>query len=266
MEEENTNPTDPNVCSPDTDGMNQDSSDDSLDNEAIVDFRNRMIEQYKGYVYYIDLINQAPKRKVNLSMRLTQMFGRYDKKQAIVFLAIAFVLAVIQGAVVYWGFYPWGAFTLGVLLTVLTSAFVFVTLIHVYSALKDLKLLKNGYCSIGYQIALFEVLKKTPDNSYPEKIMVVYKDSVDMIRTLEIQTKQNCQYFVPPVLMLFVDRNNPYEVAFSDTMPYDIEYNDKLQMFVQDWKGSLYTLVPVGMLVLYAISISLCCAAYTMMH
>lgn len=266
MEEENSNPTDPNVCSPNADGMNQDSSDGSPDNEAIVDFKNRMFEQYKGCVYYIDLINQAPKRKINLSMRLTQMFGRYDKKQAIVFLAIAFVLVVIQGAVVYCGFYPRGVFTLGVLLTVLASAFAFVTLTHVYSALKDLKLLKKGYCSIGYQIALFDDLEKTPDNSYPEKITVVYKDFDSMIRSMEIPTEQKQHYFAPPVLMLFVDRDNPYNVAFSDIMPYDIEYNNKTHTFIQDWKLSLYTLIPVAMAALYAINLYLSSVAYTMIN
>ena len=57
--------------------------------------------------------------------------------------------------------------------------------------------------------------------------------------------------------MVFVDVNDPYNITFFDSIPYDLQFDKEKQMFTQEWKSELYALVPVAMIILYAISLYL---------
>lgn len=263
MEEENAKPTDFNSC-PDPDSNQDNSTKDSDNNEAIMDVRNRLYEMYKLHVFYMDLINQTPKRKVNCAMYLTQLFGRYSNKQIIIFLSAALALVVIQILCMVLGASSRLILLLSALTAAVTLVFTCITLNGVWSAVKEIRLLKKGYCCIGYPI-ISEDLEKDLDNSNPKKITIAYKDSFNMIRALEISVKKNGK-FIPSVFLIFMDFDNPYEVALFDFMPLEISYERNQQTFTQKWKGTLYTLVPAAMAILYAISFYLGYIAYTTLH
>ena len=262
MEEEFDKPTDPNESAPETDDSNLESSDeiqedDSQEEKAFIEFRNNLLEEYKLRVFYMDLFNESSNRRINWAMKLAQMFGRYSNKETIVFLGAALIFVTVQFAGVYFELSAALVFTMCLFMTMLTLVFFNVAVNNFLSALHDLRLLKRGYCSVGYQLVRPEVAETTPDNVYPSSIMVAYRDFAGMIRTKDVPTQRDSQLFLPPVLMVFVDVNDPYNIAFFDSIPHELQFDKKKQMFTQEWKSALYALIPVAMMILYAISLYL---------
>lgn len=271
MEEEHDNPTDSNESVPETDAANEELSndfpdDDSQEEKAFIEFRNSLQEEYKLRAFYMDLINEQSKRRINWAMLLTQFFGRYSKVEAICFLGIAAVLLTIQFLTYFFGWSSALVLITGVLMTALMFWFAFVAVNYFLSALYDIRLLKRGYCSLGYQHVRPEVAESTPDNSYPSSIMVAYKDKFGMIHTKDIPTKQQRMFFMPPVLMVFADVANSDKITFLEAVPREIQYDKSRQMFTQEWKCALYALVPIAMIILYSISFRLSCIANMSLH
>lgn len=257
MEEKFDKPADPNESSMETDDSDLESSFDIQEEKAFIEFKNNLQEEYKLRVFYMDLFNESSNRRINLAMLLTQLFGRYSNKETIFFLSAALVLISIQSVIVYFELPSALVLMMCLFMTVLMFVFSYAAINYFLSALHDIKLLKRGYCSVGYQLVRPEVAETMPDNSYPPSIMVAYIDFAGMIRTKDISTKQHRLFFIPPVLMTFIDVADPYNLAFFDAIPHELQYDKKNQIFIQEWKSALYALVPVAMVIMYAISLYL---------
>ena len=262
MEEEFDKPTDSNESVPETDAADQELSNDSsevdaMEEKAFIEFKNNLLEEYKVRAFYMDLINETSRRRVSWAMLLTQLFGRYNKVETICFLSIAVAVVTIQSVGVYFGAPSDFVYVLSLLMTGLTFLFAHTAANYFLSALSDLRLIKRGYCSLGYQHVRSEVAEKTPDDCCPPSIMVAYKDFAGMIHTKDIPTKQQRLFFMPPVVMVFVDNADSDKITVLEDVPYEIQYDKTRKMFTQEWKCALYALVPLAMIILFAISLYL---------
>ena len=262
MEEEFDKPTDSDESVSETDAADLESSndsreEDSMEEKAFIEFKNNLLEEYKVRAFYMDLINETSRRRVNWAMLLTQLFGRYNQVETFSFLSVAISVVTIQSAGVYFGTPSAFVYVLTLLMTGLTFLFAKTAVNYFLSALSDLRLIKRGYCSLGYQHVRSEVAETTPDDCCPSSIMVAYKDFAGMIHTKDIPTKQQRLFFMPPVLMVFVDIADSDKIAVLEAVPHEIQYDKSRQMFTQEWKCALYALVPLTMIILYAISLYL---------
>lgn len=261
MEEENKELIDNNASA---DMPEQESSEDDVNDDSMETLKVRLEEIYRTRLYFIDIINQTNNRHVNLALIITQFFSRYSVTQIIAFLLIASGIVVLQGTGAFTGTFANSNLFLGALMTVVMIAFVVITLKNIISALIDIRRLKRGFGCLGYQIVYNnnDNEKTSSDPSSPP--LIAYKDNVNMIRTLAFPKEPYKRYFMLPVLILFLDCNNPYKVTFFDDLPRDISYENKTQSFTQEWTGALYALVPIAMTVLFIISLYLSRAAITL--
>ena len=262
MEEEFDKPTDSDERVPETDAADQESSndsreEDSMEEKAFIEFKNNLLEEYKVRSFYMDLINETSSRRVNWAMLLTQLFGRCKKVETICFLGIAAAVVTIQSVGVFFGAPSAFVYVLSLLMTGLTFLFANTAVNYFLSALSDLRLIKRGYCSLGYQHVRPEVAETTPEDCCPSSIMVAYKDISGMIHTKDIPTKQQRLFFMPPVVMVFVDNADSDKITVLEDVPYEIQYDKSRKMFTQEWKCAIYALVPLAMIILYAISLYL---------
>ncbi|MBR5709301.1 MAG: hypothetical protein IKX40_00925 [Thermoguttaceae bacterium] len=262
MEEEFDKPTDSDERAPETDAADQELSSDSreedaLEEKAFIEFKNNLLEEYKVRSFYMDLINETSRRRVNLAMLLAQLFGRYNKIETISFLGIAIAVITIQSVGVYFGAPSDFVYVLTLLMTGLTFLFAHKAVNRFLSALSDLRLIKRGYCSLGYQHVRPEVAETTPEDCCPSSIMVAYKDISGMIHTKDIPTKQQRLFFMPPVVMVFADNADSDKIVVLEAVPHEIQYDKSRKMFTQEWRCAIYALVPLTMIILYAISLYL---------
>ena len=271
MEEENA---ELNNLKRNVDNLAQIQSNDNPDDNTIKTFTELINKNYQSRCYFIDLINQANKRRVNLALILTQFFSRYSYEQKGSFLIFAFGIVLIQIVNAYLSSFSQKTLFFGVLMTVTMIAFFVVTIQKIISALIDIRRLKRGFCAMGYQI-VYDNNDDDNDNGndnddsqnesqHPS--LIAYKDSADMIRTLEFPKKNKERFFIPAVLAIFLDDSNPYKVTILDSLPMDISYDNKTETFIQSWRGLKTAIFPAVMLILYAISMYMSYAAYTTLH
>lgn len=248
-------------------------SNDNPSEEILGKFSKLLTENYKSRCFYINLINQSKPRRVNWALIFTQCFARYSLVQIITFLAAAAVLAVIQAI----GLTCNSALTIlvtGFIMSILMIAFAVITLKNIISALIDVKRLKYGYCSAGFLIVYERNEDDSEDNNDKDNAtaedsrppIIAYKDSADMIRTIDFPKGNKDIYFAPAILTLFVDNANPYKVTFLDAMPLNISYNSDANAFNQSWKELKYALIPIAMIILCIISMYMSCAAFTTLN
>lgn len=230
------------------------SEDDNIDDETIIKFLDYAAKDYASRIRLIDTINQTSRRRINLAMFLTQLFARYHKSQIYFFLGGALLILIIQIACSMFTSNETVHFLLRTLMTIFTSIFAIVTINNVINALSDIGRLKRCYCTAGYQIT-----SKKDDESAEEPvspILIAYKDYDDMIRTLKFPSDYK-KYFTEPVLILFLDKADPYKVTILLDLPGITSYDENSQTFTQSWKGAIFTLVPIAMIIMYAISLYL---------
>lgn len=234
-------------------------------NEPLNDLKEQLEEIYDARIHFMNAVNQIKKRKVNLALIIIQFFSRYDITHIIGFLGAGISVVILQGLSAAESHFQ-STLLIGVMITMLMTVFLIVTLINVFSALSDIKRIKQGFCTMGYQI----VERKDSDDESSDNSslppIIAYKDNVNMIRTIKFPDLQNKKYFVTPVLTLFLDNNNPYKVTLFDDMPRNITYEYKSQTFTQEWKDAICTLVPAAMIIIFSISAYFSYVAYTMLH
>lgn len=234
-------------------------TEDDLNDETIFDKLNYISNDFNYRMFFIDAINETNNRRINLAMFLTQLFARYSKPQIFFFLGAALLILIIQGVCSLFTFNAIVQFLLGFLMAVLTLVFAIVTVNNVIAALTDIWRLKRCFCAAGYQIT-----SKKDDSSEDalSSVLIAYKDYDGMIRTKKFP--ENCRkYFIEPVLILFLDNNNPYKVTYLLDMPGSISYDNNTQTYTQSWKKTIYVLVPIAMTVLCSISFYLSYIAFT---
>ena len=244
---------------------NQRSTEKNDDETAQDDRFAKLEEEFGASVYFMNAVNEVQNRHINLPLILIQFFSRYSSAQKNVFLAAALILVLIQGDKA-WNSACQSTLLIGCLMAVLMIAFVVVTLKHIVSAVKDIWLLKKGTCSIGYLIVNRndngDVILDDPENPP----LIAYKDCANMIRTMKISEEQYNTFNGVPILELFLDPKNPSRVASFKNLPRKITYSFVEQTFTQKWKDVLSAFFPLAMTVLFAMSMYMSYAAYTMLH
>ena len=263
MEEDNSESTDQ---SSDMDQREKEASEDDNDEESLNDLKLHLEEMYESSVSFMNIINQTPKRHVNLALILTQFFSRYSSAQKIGFLTAATALVTAQGVNAYWGSFSHSTLYIGCLMAVLMLAFIGVTIKYILSALVDIRRIKHGFCSLGYQIVNRNDNNNETSDASSRSPVIAYKDYSAMIRTMRFPKEDHKKYFILSVLALFLDNNDPYKATLFDDMPRQISYEFKTQSFTQEWKDALCALFPCAMTVLFAISMYMSYIAYTTLH
>lgn len=234
--------------------------------ESLAKIKPQLEEVYSTRICFTNEVNEANNRRVNLPLVLAQFFGRYSAAQIIGFLTGAVFLIAIQGKQLESDSSVSTILFMGTLTTILMIAFIGITLKNVISAMKDIRRIKNGFCSLGYQILISDEDNQAKSGTESFQLLIAYKDYADMIRTINLPVKDYKKYFPSPVLELFLDNSNPHNVTFLDVMPKDISYNSQTKLFYQSWKELVYTLFPIAMIILYAISMHMCYIAYAAHH
>lgn len=256
-----------NIESTDQSNLNaQASTEEENEEEFLEGFKAELEEMYESRVNFKNSVNQYNNRHVNLALVLTQFFSRYSVNQIIVFLAVSTSLVAVQGLQALTGKFPQLTLVTGFLMTILMIAFAVVTLKNIVAALTDIRRIKRGFCCIGYQIVKKKDKNDKSSDDQSHHPIIAYKDSANMIRTLTFPEEQFKKYCLLPVLILFLDNNIPHGVTIFEDLPKDVSYEYKNQTFTQEWKELVYTLIPIAMIVLYAISMYLCYIAYTTLN
>lgn len=234
-------------------------TEDDLKDGTIFDKLNRITNEFNYFMFFIDAINETRNRRINLAMLLTQLFARYRKEQIFFFLGAALLILIIQGVCSLFTFNATVHLILGSLMALLTLLFAIVTLKNVVTALTDIWRLKRCYCTAGYQI-IPQRGESSEETLYPT--LIAYKDYDGMIRTLKFP-KDYKKYLSETVLLLYLDKNDPYKVTCFLDLPGKISYDHNKHAYAQSWKGAIFTLVPMAMIAICSISLYLSYIAFT---
>lgn len=229
-------------------------TEEELNDETILDKLNHVTNDFNYHVFFINAVNETDNRRINLAMFLTQLFARYSKPQIFFFLGAALLILIIQGVCSLFTLNATVHFLLGLLMAIIMVLFAIVTLNYVIAALTDIWRLKRCYCTAGYQVTPKK--DESSEGEIPTPELIAYKDYDGMIRTLRFPEDYK-KYLSEPVLILYLDKNDPYKVTFFSDLPGSISYDSNTQTYAQSWKGAIFALVPVAMIIMYAISLYL---------
>lgn len=229
-------------------------TEDDINDDTIFDKLNHVTNDFNYRMFFIDSVNETDNRRINMAMVLTQLFARYRKQQIFFFLGAALLILIIQGVCSLITLNATVHFLFGLLMAIIMILFAIVTINNVIAALTDLWRIKRCYCTAGYQITPQK--DESSEEEFPTPELIAYKDYDGMIRTLRFPDNFK-KYLSEPALILYLDKNDPYKVTYLLDLPGAISYDSNTQTYIQSWKGALYALVPVAMIIMYAISLYL---------